>query len=104
MLGPEGNPADAWWKGVLQFSGQPVYNSMIDKHLKADKNLSEVYEVMQLVPNSQIVTLPVAGNYAIVDAKMWPYLDQFFKGDLNAKDAMAKAMKDAKDEIAKQKK
>ena len=53
---------------------------------------------------STFVTLPVAGNYAIVDAKMWPYLDQFFKGDLNAKDAMAKAMKDSKDEIAKQKK
>jgi hypothetical protein len=56
------------------------------------------------VPNSQIVTLPVAGSYAVVNAKLWPYLDQFFKGELNAKDAMAKAMKDTKDELAKQKK
>jgi ABC-type glycerol-3-phosphate transport system substrate-binding protein len=104
ILGPEGNPADAWWKGVLQFSGQPVHAQMIDKHLKPDKNLAEVYEVIQLVPNSQIVTLPVAGAYSILNAKIWPQLDDFFAGKTNAKDAMAKAMKDTKDEIAKQKK
>jgi ABC-type glycerol-3-phosphate transport system substrate-binding protein len=104
ILGPEGNPADAWWKGVLQFSGQPVFASMIDKHLKPDKNISEVYDVMQLVPNSQIITLPVAGAYAIVQAKIWPHLDRFFNGQGSAKEAMAGVRKDVDEELAKQKK
>jgi hypothetical protein len=103
VLGPEGNPADTWWKGVLAFSGQPVHQSMIEKHLNSNKDLAEVAEVMKLVPTSQIITLPVAGAYAIVQAKLWNYLDEFYKSG-NAKDLMAKAMKDIKDELAKQKK
>jgi hypothetical protein len=104
ILGPEGTPATTWWKGVLTFSGQPVHEAMIKSQLNDNKEITEVAEVMKLVPNSQIITLPVAGAYAIVQAKMWPYLDQFFNGQGSAKEQMAKAMKDVKDELAKQKK
>ena len=103
ILGPEGNPATTWWKGVVTFSGQPVHEPMVNAALKDNANLTEVWEVMKLVPNSQIITLPVAGAYAVVQAKMWPYLDQFFNGQGTAKEQMAKAMKDVKDELAKRK-
>jgi hypothetical protein len=104
ILGPDGAPAEAWWKGVVKFSGQPVHQTMLDKALKDDKELTEVNEVMKLVPNSQIITLPVAGAYAIVQAKIWPHLDRFFKGEMNAKDSMAAVRKDVNEELAKQKK
>ena len=35
---------------------------------------------------------------------MWPHLDRFFKGETNAKEAMGSAMKEVKEELAKQKK
>ena len=102
ILGPEGAPAQRWWNGVVTFSGQPVHQKWIDEALKPNKELSDVMDVMSLVGNSQIITTPVAGAYAIVDAKMWPYLDRVFKGELSAKDAMTSTRKEVDEELKKQ--
>ncbi|MCX5988439.1 MAG: extracellular solute-binding protein [Chloroflexi bacterium] len=102
ILGPDGTIAERWWRGVTTFSGQPVHQNWIDKVLKDNKDLSEVYEVLKLVPNSQIISLPVAGAYAITEAKMWPYLDRFFKGDIGIKEAMSATRKEVDEEVAKQ--
>jgi ABC-type glycerol-3-phosphate transport system substrate-binding protein len=103
ILGPEGAPADRWWSGVVKFSGQPSTQAQVDKALKNDASLKEVYDLMQIVPNSYINSIQVAGGYAIVQSKMWPHLDKFFNGEQSAKDAMAAAKKDVMDEVAKQK-
>jgi ABC-type glycerol-3-phosphate transport system substrate-binding protein len=102
ILGPDGAPAERWWKGVTTFSGQPVHQNMLDKTLKGNKDLAEVEEVMKLVPNSEIINLTVAGGYAIADAKLWPHLDRFFKGEAKAKEAMDAAKKEIDEELAKQ--
>lgn len=104
ILGPEGTPAETWWKGLVNFSGQPVHQSMIDKVLKGNQQLSEVYEVVEkALPNSQVITIPVAGAYSITSAKMLPWLDRFFAGELSIKDAMAKTRVEVNEELAKQK-
>jgi hypothetical protein len=87
---------------VTTFSGQPVHQNWIDKVLKDNKDLVEVNDVLKLVPNSQIITLPVAGAYAITESKIWPHLDRFFKGETGIKDAMSTARKEVDEEIAKQ--
>jgi len=102
ILGPEGKPAERWWSGTLTFSGSPVHQTMIDKVLKPNKDYAEVYQLISAVPNSEIITVPVAGAYAITEAKMWPWLDRFFKGELGAKEAMANVRKEVNDELAKQ--
>lgn len=102
ILGPEGTIAERWWRGVTTFSGQPVHQNWIDKVLKDNKDLSEVYDVLKLVPNSQIISLPVAGAYAITEAKMWPHLDRFFKGETGIKEAMSATRKEVDEEVAKQ--
>jgi ABC-type glycerol-3-phosphate transport system substrate-binding protein len=104
ILGPDGAPAEAWWKTVVTFSGQPVHQGMVDKALKDNQNLKEVWDIMQLVPNSQIITLPVAGAYAIVQAKMWAHLDQYLDGKVGIKEAMASVRKEVNEELAKIKK
>jgi ABC-type glycerol-3-phosphate transport system substrate-binding protein len=104
ILGPDGAPAETWWKGVVTFSGQPVHQSMVDKALKDNKDLKEVYEIMQLVPNSQIITLPVAGAYAIVQAKIWTHIEDYLAGKASIKDAMAATRKEVNEELAKIKK
>jgi ABC-type glycerol-3-phosphate transport system substrate-binding protein len=103
ILGPEGAPAERWWTGVVTFSGQPVFQSMIDKALKNNQQLSEVADIMGVVPNSYIINIPVAGNYALMEAKMLPHLDRCFKGEVTAKEAMAATRKDFDAELAKQK-
>ena len=103
ILGPEGAPAETWWTKVVTFSGQPVFQSMIDKALKGNKSLEEVDDVIQLVPNSQVINIPVAGAYATMEAKMLPYLDRFFKGEMGIKEAMAATRKEFNEEMAKQK-
>ena len=102
ILGPEGEPADAWWSGTATFSGSPVHQQQIDRVLKDKPEYSEVYDMMSVVPNSHIITIPVAGAYAITEAKMWPWLDRFFKGEVKATEAMANVRKEVDDELAKQ--
>jgi len=70
--------------------------------LKDKPEYAEVYDMMSVVPNSQIITIQVAGAYAITEAKMWPWLDRFFKGEVKATDAMANVRKEVNDELAKQ--
>jgi ABC-type glycerol-3-phosphate transport system substrate-binding protein len=104
ILGPDGAPAEAWWKTVVTFSGQPVHQPMVEKALKDNQSLKEVWEIMQLVPNSQIITLPVAGAYAIVQAKIWPHIDNYLAGKGSLKDEMAATRKEVNEELAKIKK
>jgi ABC-type glycerol-3-phosphate transport system substrate-binding protein len=101
ILGPEGAPAEAWWKGVTTFSGQPPTQGMIDKVLKPNPLLSEVYDIMQVVPNSMVVNLTTAGSFLLMQTKMLPYLDRFFKGELSAKEAMSATRKEFDAEVAK---
>lgn len=104
ILGPEGDPAEAWWKGVVTFSGQPVHQGMVDKAIKDKPELSEVYEVVEkALPNSQVITIPVAGAYNITASKMLPWLDRYFAGELPIKEAMAKTRAEVNEELAKQK-
>lgn len=104
ILGPEGAPAETWWKGVVTFSGSPVHQGMSDKVLKDNKDLTEVNEVItKALPNSQIISIPVAGAYNITAAKMLPWLDRYFAGELSIKEAMAKTRAEVNEELAKQK-
>lgn len=103
VFGPEGNPATRWWTGVVNFSGQPSTQVMVDKALKDNAGLKEVYDVMQLVPNSFIMTVATSGTYSIIESKIWPHLHKFFNGEVKAKEAMAAATKDIRDELAKRK-
>jgi ABC-type glycerol-3-phosphate transport system substrate-binding protein len=103
MLGPEGPVAEAWWLKVVSFSGQPVHQTMVDKALRDNKDLKEVYDIIPVIGNSQIITLPTAGVYQMMEAKMLPYLDRVFKGEMAAKEAMAATRKEVDAELAKQK-
>jgi ABC-type glycerol-3-phosphate transport system substrate-binding protein len=103
ILGPEGAPAETWWKGVTTFSGQPAHQPMIEKVLKTNPLLTEVYDIMGAVPNSMVINLNAAGNFLLMQTKMLPHLDRMFKGEVSAKEAMAATRKEFDAEVAKQK-
>jgi hypothetical protein len=103
IYGPEGAPAETWWKGVLTFSGQPVFQSIIDKFVKPNSDITEVGEVLTILPNSQTVSLPQASGYIVSQLKLPEYLDKIFSGELSVKEGSSKARDDIMAELAKQK-
>jgi len=103
IYGPEGAPAETWWKGVLTFSGQPVFQPIIDKFVKPNPDITEVGEVLTILPNSQTVSLPQASGYIVTQLKLPPYLDKIFSGEQSIKEASTQARDEIMAELAKQK-
>ncbi len=103
IYGPEGKPAETWYQGTLKFSGSPPYQTMIDKFVKPNKDITEINDVLGILPNSQIANVQQANGFSVCQLKLPPYMDRFFKGEFSAKDAMAKLRVEINDEFAKQK-
>jgi ABC-type glycerol-3-phosphate transport system substrate-binding protein len=103
IYGPEGEAAETWWSKVLTFSGQPVFQSVIDKFVKTNPDISEVGEIMTILPNSQTVSLPQASGYIVTQTKLPPYLDKIFSGEMSIKEGSTKAREEILAELAKQK-
>ena len=102
IYGPEGAPAETWWSGTLSFSGSPVFQSMIDKYVTDNAEISEVGEVLELVPNCQIPNIEQTNGYNICQLVLPPFLDQVFSGELSAQEAMTQARAAIDAEFAKQ--
>lgn len=75
MVGPEGEPSETFFRGILTQSGMPPYTTMYEKVVKGNKAIPEIYQV---VPNSTIAPIRQAGIMPIVQAQIWPHLEQSF--------------------------
>jgi hypothetical protein len=80
-----------------------VFQSIIDKYVKTNPDISEVGEVLTILPNSQTVSLPQASGYIITQLKLPPYLDKIFSGEQSIKEASSQARDEILAELAKQK-
>ncbi len=104
VYGPEGPAAEAWWKTTLGVSGMPPYQSMIDKLIKPNKDISEMLDILSILPNSRVNTAAQTNGYNTVQLVLPPIFDRYFKGEFSsAKDASAAIRKGVNDELAKQK-
>ena len=102
VYGPEGEPAETWWNGTLQFSGSPVYQNLIDTLVTPNTEIAEIGEVLALLPDSHINTVAQANGFNTSQLIMPEYLDRYFSGELSAEDAMAQLRTAINDELAKQ--
>lgn len=103
LVGADGAPAERFYRGILTQSGMPPYTKMYEKTVKANAEIPEIAEIYQVVPNSTIAPVRQAGIMPIVQAKIWPYLERHFKGELDAKSAMSTARREIAAEMAKNK-
>ncbi len=103
IYGPEGTPAETWFKGTLAFSGSPTYQTMVDKLVTPNAAIKEVADVLALLPNTTITNINQANGFGIAQLKLAPWLDRYFKGELPAKEAMTKFRAEVDEEFAKQK-
>lgn len=102
LFGPEGPSAEIWWEQMLEFSGSPVHQPMIDKFIVPNPEIQEIEEVLALLPDSQLISVAQANGFNICQLKMPPYLDRYFSGELSAEEAMAQVRAEVDEELANQ--
>lgn len=102
IYGPEGEAAETWWRGTLQFSGSPVYQSMIDELVIPNEEIEEIEQVLGLLPESQVANVAQANGFNICQLLVAPYLDRYFGGELSAEEAMSQLRAEIDAELAKQ--
>lgn len=89
LFGPEGPAADAYTTGVLGRSGYPMYKQHIEGPIvKDNKELPWLYSKYKMMEGATVA--PLSAFHFLLDQKLKKYLPAYFKGELNAQDAMAK--------------
>lgn len=102
VLGPEGAPADRYWSGTLTFSGMPVHKQQYEKLIANNPDLPELIEAYEAVPNSVLQPMEAGRYYPIIQAKIWPWLERYWGGEIEAETAMENTIKEVEEELAKQ--
>lgn len=98
MLGPQGKAGDAFAAGTVQRSGSPMYKTHIESPIvKGNPDYPWLYDSYKMMESS--TAAPLSPLHYLVDAAGKKYLPSVFKGEADAKQAVAKM----KDEIEKNK-
>jgi ABC-type glycerol-3-phosphate transport system substrate-binding protein len=101
VFAPDGEPADKWWPKVITFSGSPVHKTMFDKYVTKNTDYPEIAESYKAIANSTIMPVVVGASYPPVQAKIWPWLERFWAGEISDKEAVTGATKEVQEEIQK---
>lgn len=102
VLGPEGAPADRYWSGTLTFSGMPVHKQQYEKLIANNTELPELAAAYEAVPNSVLQPMEAGRYYPIIQAKIWPWLERYWGGEIEAETAMENTIQEVEEELAKQ--
>lgn len=102
VLGPEGEPADRYWAGTLTFSGMPVHQSQYDKLIGSNDDYPELKDAYEAVPNSVLQPMEAGKYYPIIQSKIWPWLEQYWGGEVEAEVAMQNVIDEVDQELEKQ--
>lgn len=100
--GPDGAPADNYWAGTLTFSGMPVHQSQYDRLIGNVDGFPELKEAYEAVPNSVLQPLEAGRYYPIIQAKIWPWLERYWGGEVSAEVAMENVIEEVDAELDKQ--
>jgi maltose-binding protein MalE len=93
MLGPEGKGSDVFAAGTISRSGSPMYKAHIESPLiKGNANYPWLYGTYDMMRQS--TAAPLSPLHFLVDAAGKKYLPSYFKGEMTAKDAIAKMKAD----------
>ncbi|HEY3109670.1 MAG TPA: hypothetical protein VGL23_13000 [Chloroflexota bacterium] len=102
IFGPEGKPAETWYAGVTNNSGGPVHKSMLDKVVIGNKDYPELAEwATRLLPNSNLLPSNIGYGYNATQAKVWPWMEKFWGGQLSDKEAVDGLNKEIQAELDK---
>lgn len=102
VLGPEGAPGDRHWSGTLTFSGMPVHKNQYEKLIANSDAFPELIDGYEAVPNSVLQPLGAGKYYPIIQSKIWPWLERYWGGEVEAETAMENVLQEVEEELAKQ--
>jgi len=102
IFGPEGKPAETWFTGVTNNSGGPVHKSMLDKIVMGNKDYPELAEwATRLLPNCNLLPSNIGYGYNATQAKIWPWMEKFWGGQVSDKEAIDGLQKEIQAELDK---
>jgi ABC-type glycerol-3-phosphate transport system substrate-binding protein len=102
ILGPEGEPADTHWAGTMTFSGMPVHKNQFDKLFVEGEASPELRASYDAVPGSRMVPMEAGRYIPIINAKLMPWMQRYWGGEVEAEVAVQNAMDEIEQEVEKQ--
>ncbi|MCL4858330.1 MAG: extracellular solute-binding protein [Caldilineaceae bacterium] len=101
-MGPEGAPADRHWSGTLTFSGMPVHTTQYEKLIGSSDAYPELVDAYAAIPTSTLQPMEAGRYYPIIQSKIWPWLERYWGGEIEAEEAMENTIQEVEEELAKQ--
>jgi hypothetical protein len=74
---------------------------MFYKHVTKNTDYPEIADSYKAIPNSIIMPVIVGASYPATQAKIWPWMERFWAGEIGDKEAVTGAMKEIQEEMAK---
>lgn len=102
ILGPEGEAADAWWSGTMTYSGMPVHQSQFERLFVENEASPELRRSYDAVPGSRLVPLEAGKYMPLINAKLMPWMERYWGGEVEAEIAIQNAMDEIEQEVEKQ--
>jgi hypothetical protein len=102
MFGPEGEPADTHWAGTMTFSGMPVHQNQYDRLFVQNEASPELKKSYEAVPGSRIVPMQAGKYLPIINAKLMPWMQRYWGGEVEAEAAIQNSLDEIEQEVAKQ--
>ena len=102
IFGPEGKAAETWYTNVTNISGGPVHKGMLEKVVTGNKDYPELAEwSTRLLPNSNLLPSNIGYSYNATQAKIWPWMEKFWNGEVSDKEAITGLTKEIQGELDK---
>lgn len=103
MFGPDGEPADIHWAGTMTFSGMPVHKSQFDRLFANSSTASpELGKSYEAIPGSRIVPMQAGKYLPIINAKLMPWMQKYWGGEVEMEAALQNSLDEIKTEVDKQ--
>ena len=78
----------------------PVHKQQYEKLIANSTDFPELVEAYDAVPNSTLQPMEAGRYYPIIQAKIWPWLERYWGGEVEAETAMENTIKEVEEELA----
>ncbi len=102
ILGPDGEPANTHWAGTMTFSGMPVHKNQFDRLFVQGEASPELGNSYDAVPGSRLVPLEAGKYLPTINAKLMPWMERYWGGEVEAEVAVQNALDEIEQEVEKQ--
>src|SRR5687767_8599428 len=102
MLGRAGEAADTDWAGIMTLSAMAVDRNQFEKLFVDSEASPELGKSYEAVPGSRLVPLQAGKYLPIINAKLMPWMEQYWGGEVEMDVAIQNSLDEIEQEVEKQ--